>query len=116
MRKLFSRFLIHELHLNVVTCIAARVGRDPVTVSRIWNRWIQDGNTGRTAVLDLSRPLSLAAENTNMLLACSYITSPESRIGVVCKTTNVYTNSPMTFAAAGILSSETMAAATLDAV
>ncbi|PRD28980.1 UNVERIFIED_CONTAM: hypothetical protein NCL1_30795 [Trichonephila clavipes] len=25
--------------------IAARVGRDPMTVSRIWNRWVQDGNT-----------------------------------------------------------------------
>ncbi|GFW85380.1 HTH_Tnp_Tc3_2 domain-containing protein [Trichonephila clavipes] len=25
--------------------IAARVGRDPLTVSRIWNRWVQDGNT-----------------------------------------------------------------------
>ncbi|GFV96629.1 HTH_Tnp_Tc3_2 domain-containing protein [Trichonephila clavipes] len=25
--------------------IVAHVGRDPMTVSRIWNRWIQDGNT-----------------------------------------------------------------------
>ncbi|GFV51124.1 hypothetical protein TNCV_4744011 [Trichonephila clavipes] len=25
--------------------IAAPVGRDPVTVSRIWNRWVQHGNT-----------------------------------------------------------------------
>ncbi|GFU18413.1 HTH_Tnp_Tc3_2 domain-containing protein [Trichonephila clavipes] len=25
--------------------IAARVGRDSMTVSRIWNRWVQDGNT-----------------------------------------------------------------------
>ncbi|GFX39624.1 hypothetical protein TNCV_2103681 [Trichonephila clavipes] len=25
--------------------IAAYVGRDPMTVSRIWNRWVQDGNT-----------------------------------------------------------------------
>ncbi|GFS68762.1 HTH_Tnp_Tc3_2 domain-containing protein [Trichonephila clavipes] len=29
--------------------IAARFGRDPMTVSRIWNRWIQDGNTERRA-------------------------------------------------------------------
>ncbi|XP_054710298.1 uncharacterized protein LOC129219995 [Uloborus diversus] len=29
--------------------IAARVGRDPMTVSRIWNRWVQDGNTERRA-------------------------------------------------------------------
>ncbi|PRD26693.1 UNVERIFIED_CONTAM: hypothetical protein NCL1_37471 [Trichonephila clavipes] len=25
--------------------IAARVGRDPMIVSRIWNRWVQDDNT-----------------------------------------------------------------------
>ncbi|GFY07377.1 HTH_Tnp_Tc3_2 domain-containing protein [Trichonephila clavipes] len=25
--------------------IDARVGQDPVTVSRIWNRWVQDSNT-----------------------------------------------------------------------
>ncbi|GFU50322.1 HTH_Tnp_Tc3_2 domain-containing protein [Trichonephila clavipes] len=27
--------------------IDARVGRDPVTVSRIWNQWVQDGNKER---------------------------------------------------------------------
>ncbi|GFV39532.1 uncharacterized protein TNCV_1367731 [Trichonephila clavipes] len=27
--------------------IAAHVGRDPMNVSRIWNRWVQDGNTER---------------------------------------------------------------------
>ncbi|GFX54181.1 HTH_Tnp_Tc3_2 domain-containing protein [Trichonephila clavipes] len=27
--------------------IAARVGRVAMTVSRIWNRWVQDGNTER---------------------------------------------------------------------
>ncbi|GFW04114.1 transposable element Tcb1 transposase [Trichonephila clavipes] len=43
------------------------------------------------------------------------VTSPESRIGVVCKTTSVYTNSSTTFAVAWTLSSETMAAAFLDA-
>ncbi|GFY25069.1 HTH_Tnp_Tc3_2 domain-containing protein [Trichonephila clavipes] len=26
-----------------------RVGRDPMTVSRIWNRWVQDGNKERHA-------------------------------------------------------------------
>ncbi|GFY16162.1 hypothetical protein TNCV_2348071 [Trichonephila clavipes] len=25
--------------------IAARVGRDPMTFSRMWNRWVQDGTT-----------------------------------------------------------------------
>ncbi|GFT00624.1 HTH_Tnp_Tc3_2 domain-containing protein [Trichonephila clavipes] len=39
--------------------IAARVGRDQMTVSRVWNRW----------VLDLNGPLSLAAEKTGMLPA-----------------------------------------------
>lgn len=29
--------------------IAARVGRDPMTVSRIWNRWVQDNHTERHA-------------------------------------------------------------------
>ncbi|GFS75946.1 transposable element Tc1 transposase [Trichonephila clavipes] len=47
--------------------------------------------------------------------SCSHVTSPESRIWVVCKTINVCTNSSTTFAAAWTLSSETMAAATLDA-
>ncbi|GFS86453.1 hypothetical protein TNCV_513281 [Trichonephila clavipes] len=46
--------------------------------------------------------------------SCSHLTSPESRIGVVCKTTIVCINSSMTFAAAWTLKLETMAAATLD--
>ncbi|GFY23256.1 HTH_Tnp_Tc3_2 domain-containing protein [Trichonephila clavipes] len=29
--------------------IVARVGRDPMTVSRIWNQWAQDGNTEHRA-------------------------------------------------------------------
>ncbi|GFV27488.1 uncharacterized protein TNCV_2540261 [Trichonephila clavipes] len=29
--------------------IAARVGRDPMTVSRIWIQWVQDGNTEHRA-------------------------------------------------------------------
>ncbi|GFW79708.1 HTH_Tnp_Tc3_2 domain-containing protein [Trichonephila clavipes] len=29
--------------------IASRVGRDPVTVRRIWNQWVQNGNTERRA-------------------------------------------------------------------
>ncbi|GFY13931.1 HTH_Tnp_Tc3_2 domain-containing protein [Trichonephila clavipes] len=45
--------------------IAARVGRDPKTVSRIWNRWVQNGNTERRA--GSRRPLSLAAEKTGKL-------------------------------------------------
>ncbi|GFU27180.1 HTH_Tnp_Tc3_2 domain-containing protein [Trichonephila clavipes] len=29
--------------------VAARVGRNSMTVSRIWNRWVQDINTERRA-------------------------------------------------------------------
>ncbi|GFW91839.1 HTH_Tnp_Tc3_2 domain-containing protein [Trichonephila clavipes] len=29
--------------------MASCVGRDPLTVNRIWNRWVQDGNTERRA-------------------------------------------------------------------
>ncbi|GFX40166.1 uncharacterized protein TNCV_4318011 [Trichonephila clavipes] len=39
--------------------IAACVGRDPMSVSRIWNRWVQDGTT---ELKDLKDSLSLAAE------------------------------------------------------
>ncbi|GFY14876.1 HTH_Tnp_Tc3_2 domain-containing protein [Trichonephila clavipes] len=29
--------------------ITARVARDVMTISKIWNRWVQDGNTERRA-------------------------------------------------------------------
>ncbi|GFY06956.1 transposable element Tcb2 transposase [Trichonephila clavipes] len=45
--------------------IAAYVDRDPMTVSRIWNLWVQDGNTERRA--GSQRPLTLAAKKTVML-------------------------------------------------
>ncbi|GFU62151.1 hypothetical protein TNCV_2473861 [Trichonephila clavipes] len=45
--------------------VAARVGRDPVTDSRIWNRLVQD------AVLDFNDSLSLAAKKKGMLPAWS---------------------------------------------
>ncbi|GFT09196.1 HTH_Tnp_Tc3_2 domain-containing protein [Trichonephila clavipes] len=41
--------------------IAARVSREPMTVSRTWN---QDGNTERRS--GSQRPLSLAAQKTGM--------------------------------------------------
>ncbi|GFX77080.1 hypothetical protein TNCV_1072801 [Trichonephila clavipes] len=75
----------------------------------------------RNAILDLNGPLSVAAEKRQ---ACylhglsgsySHITNPESGIGVICKTTSVCTNSSTMFAAVWMLSSETMAVATLDA-
>ncbi|GFV63946.1 transposable element Tcb1 transposase [Trichonephila clavipes] len=45
-----------------------------------------------------------------------HLTSPESRFGVVFKTTNVCTNSSTTFASVWTLSSETKAAASLEVV
>ncbi|GFV04842.1 hypothetical protein TNCV_4327291, partial [Trichonephila clavipes] len=68
--------------------IASRVDRDPMTVSVIWNRWHQDGN--------------------------SHITSPKSRVGMVYKITSICTNSSATLAAAQTLSSETMVTTNLD--
>ncbi|GFV89389.1 hypothetical protein TNCV_4152081 [Trichonephila clavipes] len=53
---------------HAIDIIAARSGRDPMIVSRIWNRWVQDGNTERRA--GSQRPLSLAAKKTGMLPAC----------------------------------------------
>ncbi|GFW64953.1 HTH_Tnp_Tc3_2 domain-containing protein [Trichonephila clavipes] len=47
--------------------IAVRI--DPMTVSRIWNQWVQDGNTERRA--RSQRRLSLTAEKTGMLSPCS---------------------------------------------
>ncbi|GFY07285.1 uncharacterized protein TNCV_5084721 [Trichonephila clavipes] len=45
---------------------------------------------------------------------CCYVTSPESRIGIVYKTTSACMSSSTRFAEAWTLSSETIAAATLD--
>ncbi|GFX16818.1 hypothetical protein TNCV_2517981 [Trichonephila clavipes] len=46
--------------------------------------------------------------------SCSHVMSTESRIGVICKTTNVCTNSSMMLAAIWTLRLETMAVATLN--
>ncbi|GFV61821.1 hypothetical protein TNCV_4164791 [Trichonephila clavipes] len=47
--------------------IAAHVSRDPMTASRVWNRWVPDGNTKSRA--RPQRPLSLESEKTGMLPA-----------------------------------------------
>ncbi|GFY33292.1 hypothetical protein TNCV_1241421 [Trichonephila clavipes] len=74
----------------------------------------------RSAVLDLNGAPSIAAEKTGMLPAwpygsSSHITSPESKIGVVFKTTSVFRNISRTFAAVWTLNSQTRIAATLEA-
>ncbi|GFU89499.1 HTH_Tnp_Tc3_2 domain-containing protein [Trichonephila clavipes] len=47
-------------------CITARTGRDQMIVSRIWNRWVQDGNTERCAESQCPPSLSLAAEKAGI--------------------------------------------------
>ncbi|GFW67889.1 SH2 domain-containing adapter protein B [Trichonephila clavipes] len=94
--------------------IAARVGRDPMTVSRIWNRWFQNGNTERPAGSQRLPNTSSREDRRHVYPhgfngSCSHVTSTESRIGVVCKTTNVCTNSSTTFETVWTLTSETMA-------
>ncbi|GFT40179.1 hypothetical protein TNCV_1526901 [Trichonephila clavipes] len=84
----------------------------------MWNRWVQDSNMERRA--GSQRPLSLAFEKPQCYPhglngSCSHVTSPESRIKVVCKTTSICMNSSNMFAEAWTLSSETMAVATLHA-
>ncbi|GFW47457.1 uncharacterized protein TNCV_4537471 [Trichonephila clavipes] len=82
--------------------IAARVGRDPTTVSRIWNRWVQDGNT--ECCSGSQRPfITNSREDRHVTLMALMVTRPESRMGDVC------TNSSTTFAAAWTFSSETAA-------
>ena len=81
--------------------------------------WVQEGHTERCAVLDLSCPLSLEAEMTDILLQglngpFSHTTSHEPRNRVFLKTARLYMNSSITFAAAYTVSSKTMALATLD--
>ncbi|GFU74331.1 HTH_Tnp_Tc3_2 domain-containing protein [Trichonephila clavipes] len=58
--------------------IAACVGRDSMTVSRIWNRWFQDGNTERRAAFQ-GTPITSSPEGrhvTYMALMDHTATSP----------------------------------------
>ncbi|GFY01858.1 HTH_Tnp_Tc3_2 domain-containing protein [Trichonephila clavipes] len=71
--------------------IAAQVGRDSMIVSKIWNRWFQDGNT---ECRDGSHqpPITSSREDKHVTRmaphgSCSHVTSTESRIRVVYKTT-----------------------------
>ncbi|GFX50942.1 hypothetical protein TNCV_2732931 [Trichonephila clavipes] len=73
-------------------------GRHSMTVRRVWNRWVQGGNSEPPPITSIRENIHV----TRMALngSCTLVTSPESRIGVVCKTTSVCTNSSMTLAAA----------------
>ncbi|GFW21202.1 hypothetical protein TNCV_1948261 [Trichonephila clavipes] len=83
--------------------ITAHVDRDPKTVSRIWNRWVEDGkmelHAGSNRAPNHQQPRRQACY-LNGLGSCSHVTSPESRTGVVCNTKRVCTNSSTTFSAA----------------
>ncbi|GFW43554.1 hypothetical protein TNCV_4769061 [Trichonephila clavipes] len=104
---------ILRLYKDIFNCTSQYCCSRRSRSNNCWEYGIDEFRTAiRNAVLNLNRPLSLAAEKAE---SCSHVTSPESRIGVVCKTKSVRTNSWTTFAAAFTLSSQTMAAATLDA-
>ncbi|GFT06379.1 hypothetical protein TNCV_1145641 [Trichonephila clavipes] len=117
----FSQYATQHIHLILSIegspkHIAAPVGRDPMTISRVWNRWVEDGN--RECRARSQRPpisSSRACYTHGLNGSWRHATSTESRIGVICKTINICTNSWTTFATLGTLSSEIKAAATLDA-
>ncbi|GFU39617.1 HTH_Tnp_Tc3_2 domain-containing protein [Trichonephila clavipes] len=46
--------------------IASRVGRDPMTVSRILNPWFQDGNTERCAGISTRSPITNRREDRHV--------------------------------------------------
>ncbi|GFW59609.1 uncharacterized protein TNCV_2756181 [Trichonephila clavipes] len=94
--------------------IAARFIRDPMTVSRLWNRWLQNGNMERRAGSQWSTITNCREDRSGLNGSCNLVTNTESRIGVVFKTTSVCSISSTTFAAAWTLSSKTLAVATLD--
>ncbi|GFU50371.1 HTH_Tnp_Tc3_2 domain-containing protein [Trichonephila clavipes] len=81
--------------------IAARVGGDPMTVSRIWNRWFQDGKKKFRAGYQ-RLPFIISREDRHvirMALMDREATSGALRIRVVYKKTSVCANSLTTFAA-----------------
>ncbi|GFW64758.1 HTH_Tnp_Tc3_2 domain-containing protein [Trichonephila clavipes] len=62
--------------------IAPRVDRDLMTVSRIWNRWVQDSNTERRT--ESQRLPTTRAEKTGMSRIALMDRTVTSRIGVIC--------------------------------
>ncbi|GFU30247.1 tolloid-like protein 2 [Trichonephila clavipes] len=94
--------------------IAVRIGRDAMTVSRTWNLWAQDGSTCWIPTAPYPyQPKRQACYSHGLNGSCSHVTSPDSRVTVVFKTTSVCTNSLTTSATIWTLSS-IMAVATLD--
>ncbi|GFT01772.1 uncharacterized protein TNCV_4205781 [Trichonephila clavipes] len=88
-----------------------------MTVSRIWYRWVKDGNTERRTG-SLRPPIISSREDrhvTRIALMDRTATSRALSQELGSFTTIICTNSLMTFAAAWTLSSDTMAAATFDA-
>ncbi|GFT99955.1 HTH_Tnp_Tc3_2 domain-containing protein [Trichonephila clavipes] len=42
-----GRIVVYRNYVLLYHSIDACVGGDPMTVSRVWNRWVQDSNTER---------------------------------------------------------------------
>ncbi|GFX16317.1 uncharacterized protein TNCV_4705681 [Trichonephila clavipes] len=89
-----------------------------MTVSRIYNRWAQDGNTERRTASQRP-PITSSREDRHVTCMALMDRAATSRalsqeLGSFARP-SVCTNSSTTLAAARALSSETMAVATLDA-
>ncbi|GFX51279.1 hypothetical protein TNCV_2736301 [Trichonephila clavipes] len=95
--------------------VAARVGRDPMTVAEYG---IGGSGTPISVISKVPYHKQLRRQpcySHDLNRACSYFTSPESRIGVVCRIRSFCTNISTKFTKAWTLSSETMIVTTLDA-
>ncbi|GFW15313.1 HTH_Tnp_Tc3_2 domain-containing protein [Trichonephila clavipes] len=97
-------------------CVATRVGQNPMTFSRIWNRWFQDGNMERRAGWPSITSSREGKYVTSMAFMSRAATTRalSQELGFVCKT-SVCTISSTTFAAAWTFISETKPEATLEA-
>ncbi|PRD26599.1 UNVERIFIED_CONTAM: Potassium voltage-gated channel subfamily KQT member 1 [Trichonephila clavipes] len=76
-RLLGSVVFVHRQHTEIVCglshrSITAHVGRDPMTVSRIWNLWVQDGNMERRAG-SRRPPITSNREDRHELITTLYI-------------------------------------------
>lgn len=83
-------------------CNDARVGWDSMTVCRLWNHWVEVGNTEHRD--EFKRPAITTSRVYRHLtrrdLMVTHVTSDKSNNGIVGNTWNVCTNSSTTSAAA----------------
>ena len=92
---------------NIVPCI----GRNPMTLCRIWNRWVQEGNMERCARFQRFT-ITDGREDKHLtrmvLINSTFMSEALNQECVVCKTTNVCTISSTIFATTCTVSSVTM--------